>query len=67
MSFNKKYLPELPELIKVRESYSSDEEFLEVYFRKVDAILGSSESFEYIQKMRERIEENEQQRLGKRS
>ena len=65
MSFNKKYLPELPELIKVRESYSSDEEFLDRYFRKVDAILGSQESFEYIQKMRKKVEENEQG-LGKR-
>ena len=51
MSFNKKYLPELPELIKVRESYSSDEEFLEVYFRKVDAVFGSQDSFDYIQKI----------------
>jgi hypothetical protein len=65
MSFNKKYLPELPELIKVRETYSSDEEFLDRYFRKVDAILGSQESFEYIQKMRKKVEENEQG-LGKR-
>ena len=65
MSFNKKYLPELPELIKVREKYSSDEEFLDLYFRKVDAILGSQESFEYIQKMRKKVEENEQG-LGKR-
>ena len=65
MSFNKKYLPELPELIKVRETYSSDEEFLDRYFRKVDAILGSQESFDYIQEMRKKVEENEQ-RLGKR-
>ena len=65
MSFNKKYLPELPELIKVRETYSSDEEFLDLYFRKVDAILGSQESFEYIQKMRKKVEEDEQG-LGKR-
>ena len=46
MSFNKKYLPELSELIKVRETYSSDEEFLDIYFRKADAILGSQESFD---------------------
>ena len=65
MSFNKKYLPELSELIKVRETYSSDEEFLDIYFRKTDAILGSQESFDYIQEMRKRVEENEQ-RLGKR-
>ena len=66
MSLNKKYLPELSELIKVRETYSSDEEFLDIYFRKADAILGSQESFDYIQEMRKKVEENEQ-RLGKRS
>ena len=65
MSFNNKYLPELSELIKVRETYSSDEEFLDIYFRKADAILGSQESFDYIQEMRKKVEENEQ-RLGKR-
>ena len=65
MSFNKKYLPELSELIKVRETYSSDEEFLDQYFRKVDAILGSQESFEYIHGMRKKVEENVQG-LGKR-
>ena len=65
MSFNKKYLPDLPELIKVRETYSSDEEFLDIYFRKADAILGPQESFVYIHEMRKRVEENEQ-RMGKR-
>ena len=65
MSFNKKYLPELPKLIKIRETYSSDEEFLDQYFRKVDAILGSQESFEYIHEMRKKVEENVQG-LGKR-
>jgi hypothetical protein len=54
MSFNKKYLPDLPELIKVRETYSSDEEFLDIYFRKADAILGPQESFDYIHEMRKR-------------
>ena len=39
MSFNKKYLPDLPELIKVRETYSSDEKFLDIYFKKADAIV----------------------------
>ena len=66
MSFNKKYLPELEKLIQIRESYSSDEEFLEEYFKKTDAVVGSSESFEYIRQMRERVKENEQ-RVGKGS
>jgi hypothetical protein len=65
MSFNKKYLPDLSDLIKVRETYSSDEEFLDIYFRKTDAILGSRESFDYIHEMRKRVEKNEK-KLGKR-
>ena len=69
MSFNKRYLPELSSLIQMREKYSSDEEFIEFiedYYKKADALLGSSESFEYIREAKKRIEENEQ-RLGKRS
>jgi hypothetical protein len=65
MSFNKKYLPELPALIKIRESYSSDEEFLDSYLRKVDAIMGSQESFRYLEEIKKRVEENEQG-MGKR-
>ena len=66
MSFNKKYLPDPEKLAKIRESYSSDKEFLDDYFRKADAVLGSSESFEYINKIRERVKEDEQ-RMGKGS
>lgn len=66
MSFNKKYLPSVEKLIQIRESYSSDEEFLEDYFRKTDAVLGSPDSFEYIRQIRERVKQNEQE-VGKRS
>jgi hypothetical protein len=65
MSFNKKYLPDLPDLIKIRESYSSDEEFLDSYLRKVDAIMGSQESFLYLEEIKKRVKDNEQ-RMGKR-
>jgi hypothetical protein len=65
MSFNKKYLPDLPDLIKIRESYSSDEEFLDSYLRKVDAIMGSQESFRYLEEIKKRVKENEQG-MGKR-
>jgi hypothetical protein len=63
MSFNKKYLPDLPDLIKIREKYSSDQEFLDSYFRKVDSVMGPSDSFEYINKMKERLEN--EKRMGK--
>jgi len=65
MSFNKKYLPELPDLIKIRESYSSDEEFLDVFLRKVDAVMGSEESFRYLEEIKKRAKDNEQS-MGKR-
>ena len=65
MSFNKKYLPELPDLIKIRESYSSDQEFLDVFLRKVDAVMGSEESFRYLDEIKKRVKDNEQS-VGKR-
>jgi hypothetical protein len=65
MSFNKKYLPELPDLIKIRESYSSDQEFLDVFLRKVDAVMGSEESFRYLDEIKKRVKDNEQS-MGKR-
>ena len=65
MSFNKKYLPDLPDLIKIRESYSSDEEFLDSYLRKVDVIMGSQESFRYLEEIKKRVKDNEQS-MGKR-
>ena len=69
MSFNKKYLPDLPDLIKMRKNHESDEEFIlfiDNLNRKADALLGSSESFEYIREMREKIKDNEQG-MGKRT
>ena len=65
MSFNKKYLPELPDLIEIRASYSSDEEFLDVFLRKVDAVIGSEESFRYLDEIKKRVKDNEQS-MGKR-
>ena len=69
MSFNKRYIPELPDLIKMREKHSSDEEFIlfiDNLNRKADALLGSPESFEYLREMREKIKGDEQ-RLGDRA
>jgi ribosome biogenesis protein Nip4 len=52
-------------MIKLRESYSSDEEFLDVFLRKVDAIMGSQESFLYLEEIKKRVKDNEQG-MGKR-
>jgi len=63
MSFNKRYLPEFPDLVKKRETCESDEEFIafiDNYLRKADVLMGSPESFKYISEIRKKIEENEQ-------
>jgi hypothetical protein len=68
MGFNKKYLPELPDLVKKRENCESDEEFIDFidnYFRKADVLMGSPDSFKYISETRKKIEENGQE-VGKR-
>ena len=49
----------------MRERYSSDKEFLdfiEGYLRNADAVMGSTESFDYIKEMKERTEG--EQKLG---
>lgn len=66
MSFNKKILPDLPGLIKIRESYSSDEEFLEKYLRKVDSLMGPAESFRYLDQIKKRIKDDKSE-LGERT
>lgn len=60
MSFNIKHLPEVEILKKIRSQYSSDEEFLDQYLRKVDAIQGSQESFKFLDEIRKKVNENEQ-------
>jgi hypothetical protein len=57
MGFNKKYLPELQDLVKIRNSYGSDEEFIDSYLRRVDAILGPSDSCSYLREIRDRVED----------
>lgn len=65
MSFNKKYLPEVEILKKIRSQFNSDKEFLESYFRKVDAVFGSDESFKYIDELKKKV--NEDENLGERT
>jgi len=48
MGFNKKYLPEIKDLISIREKMNSDVEFLKMYLYSPDAILGSFESMEFL-------------------
>lgn len=60
MGFNVKHLPEVEVLKKIRSQYSSDEEFLDHYLRKVDSIRGSNESFKFLDEIRKKAKQNEQ-------
>lgn len=47
MGFNKRYLPEASVLEKRLEELGRDQ-FLKIYYFNPDAILGSTESFEFV-------------------
>jgi hypothetical protein len=59
MGFNTRRLPELKDLIKIRENYNSDKEFLEAYVGKSDAIIGPVDSSEYLEKLSKRVKKDE--------
>lgn len=56
MGFNKKYLPPVADLIKIKERMANDERFLDIYFYKPDAIIGSTESVEYLDDLSKQIQ-----------
>jgi hypothetical protein len=58
MGFNTRRLPELKELMKIRENYNSDKEFLESYVGKSDAIVGPVDSSEYLEKLAKRVKKD---------
>lgn len=58
MGFNKKFLPEVEDLKKMREKYADDKEFLKRIFSNVDAFLGSVESYNYLQKIQKNLQKD---------
>lgn len=58
MGFNTRRLPELKDLIKIRERYNSDEEFLNSYVGKSDAIIGPVDSSDYLEKLAKRVKKD---------
>ncbi len=56
MGFNKKYLPQVADLTKIREQMANDERFLDIYFYKPDAIIGSTESVQYLDELSKKIQ-----------
>jgi len=62
MGFNKRYLPELVDLKEIREEYDDDKKFLETYLYKPDAIIGSTDSMDYVKSIKEDYEKRENEK-----
>jgi len=56
MSFNKRFLPELPELIKIHEKFGNDKEFVKHFMYKTDNLSGPSDSFAYFESIQIKVE-----------
>jgi len=56
MGFNKLILPEADSLKKIRESLKDDDLFFKRYWYTPDAIMGSSESFKYMEAQKKNYE-----------
>ena len=57
MGFNRRILPDVKIMEKIKESFPNDEEFLKHIYGKADAVEGSPESFEFINSIRNKIHE----------
>jgi hypothetical protein len=55
MGFNKRFIPDLSSLKKSREEFSSDEEFLKVYLYGSEALIGPTESIQYLKEIEESL------------
>ena len=64
MGFNTIHLPELKALIKIRENYNSDKEFLVSYVGKADAVMGPVDSSDYLEKLAKKVKKDEK-RMGR--
>jgi hypothetical protein len=62
MGFNKKFLPDLSSLKAIRERYEDDRTFLRVYLYSPDALIGSSESLEYLKSLDQKYHEKEKEK-----
>jgi hypothetical protein len=64
VGFNTIHLPELKALIKIRENYNSDKEFLVSYVGKADAVMGPVDSSDYLEKLSKKVNQDEK-RMGR--
>lgn len=59
MGFNKRFLPEIEELEKIRESMGSDSKFVYFFLHKPDLVIGSDASFQYLRDLEQSLKENQ--------
>jgi hypothetical protein len=57
MGFYRRILPDVKVMEKIKESFPDDREFLKHIYGKSDALEGSSESFEFIRAIENKIRE----------
>jgi hypothetical protein len=56
---HKRYLPELEDLVRLRESTNNDKEFIKRIHKGADILLGSEESMDYIEKIEQQLNQDE--------
>lgn len=59
MSFNKVQLPEIDELVRLREGFTDDKAFLLHVYKGADAIMGSDEAFDFLDEIENELEKEE--------
>lgn len=67
MGFNRRYLPELSVLLERRKKYETDEDFLWDVVGKSDAILGPTESVQYLDSIYEKVMEERKKKAEEES
>jgi len=60
MSFNRRFLPQLSELVELHESLGSDSEFIKRVVGKSDVIMGPSDSMAFVSEIRKKVNEKEE-------
>jgi hypothetical protein len=59
MGFNKRFLPEVKELEKIRESMKSDSKFIRFFLQDPDAVIGSEDSLNYMRELEKKLNSTE--------
>jgi hypothetical protein len=55
MGFNKRFLPEVDELEKIRKSMGSDSKFVRFFLQNPDSVIGSEASLSYMRDLEKKL------------